>query len=127
MKHTGSLVVIAGAGLFAASKTRVLASLAAAAGLAITACGSDDPSPSASSPSTVISVPPLRVAGDWTVAPGLDAGVFSTITREDGGLQLTAGQFPLYAFSGDAGPGDVNGRGSGGSWFVVAPDGKLVK
>jgi predicted lipoprotein with Yx(FWY)xxD motif len=220
MKYTGSLVVIAGAGLFAASafllsnggtsritglaastttcvsgsstaplsegapmsKTRVLAALAAAAGLAVTACGSDDPSPTASSPSgpppsavassapavegETVSVkaatsplgqilvdpdgrtlyaftndtqaqstctgtcaeawPPLRVADNWTVAPGLDAGVFSTIIRDDGTLQLAAGQFPLYYFSGDARPGDVNGQGSGNVWFVVDTGARVV-
>ena len=41
--------------------------------------------------------------------------------------QLKMGKWPLYAFSGDAAQGDVNGQGSGGSWFVVAPDGKLIK
>ncbi len=165
------------------SKTRILASLAAAAGLALTACGSDDPSPSAGSPAPppptavassaapavegeTVSVkaatsplgqilvdpegrtlyaftndtqaqstctgtcaeawPPLRVAATWTVAPGLDAGVFSTVTRDDGTLQLTAGQFPLYYFSGDARPGDVNGQGSGNVWFVVDPKAQVL-
>ena len=165
------------------SKTRILASLAAAAGLTMAACGSDDPSPSAGSPAPppasavassapavvegeTVSVkaatsplgqilvdpegrtlyaftndtqaqstctgtcaeawPPLRVAASWTVAPGLDAGVFSTVTRDDGTLQLTAGQFPLYYFSGDARPGDVNGQGSGNVWFVVDPAAKVV-
>ena len=55
------------------------------------------------------------------MAPGLDSGVFSTVARDDGAAQLTAGQFPLYYFSGDARPGDVNGQGSGNVWFVVDP------
>jgi predicted lipoprotein with Yx(FWY)xxD motif len=63
--------------------------------------------------------PPVLVDPSWTVAPGLDAGVFSTVVRPDGGEQLMAGRFPLYRFSGDARPGDVNGQGSGGVWFVV--------
>ena len=42
-------------------------------------------------------------------------------------MQLKMGKWPLYTFSGDAAPGDVNGQGSGGSWFVVGQDGKLIK
>lgn len=71
--------------------------------------------------------PPLVVDERWNVAPGLDSGVFSTITRPDGSLQLAAGKFPLYYFSGDARPGDVNGQGSGDVWFVVAEDATLVR
>ena len=40
-------------------------------------------------------------------------------TRPDGTLQLVAGKYPLYAYSGDAAPGDVNGQGSGDVWFAV--------
>jgi predicted lipoprotein with Yx(FWY)xxD motif len=66
--------------------------------------------------------PPLVVDANWTVAPGLDSGVFSTVSRDDGSLQLAAGKYPLYTFSGDAVPGDTNGQASGGVWYVV--DGK---
>ena len=34
---------------------------------------------------------------------------------------LKAGAWPLYRFAGDAAPGDTNGQGSGGVWFVVGP------
>ena len=63
--------------------------------------------------------PPLIVDAQWKVAPGLDSGVFSTTTRTDGALQLMAGKYPLYYFSGDAKPGDLNGQASGDVWFVV--------
>jgi predicted lipoprotein with Yx(FWY)xxD motif len=71
--------------------------------------------------------PPVIVTGDWTVGPELDSGVFSTITRDDGSQQLVAGKWPLYAYSGDAAPGDINGQGSGDVWFIVGEDAKLVK
>ena len=71
--------------------------------------------------------PPAVVAANWTVAPGLDSGIFSTVARDDGTEQLTAGQFPLYYFSGDARPGDVNGQGSGNVWFVVDTKAQVVK
>jgi predicted lipoprotein with Yx(FWY)xxD motif len=70
--------------------------------------------------------PPLIVDEDWTVGPGLDNAVFNTVTREDGTQQLVAGRWPLYYFSGDTAPGDVNGQGSGGVWFAVNVDTTLV-
>jgi predicted lipoprotein with Yx(FWY)xxD motif len=71
--------------------------------------------------------PALRVGKGWTVAPGIDRSLFTTTTRADGTHQLVAGQWPLYTFSGDSKPGDVNGQGSGGTWFAVGTNGKLVK
>jgi len=38
-----------------------------------------------------------------------------------------AGDWPLYRFAGDHAPGDVNGQGSGGVWFAMAPDGTLIE
>ncbi len=69
--------------------------------------------------------PPVIVA-DGQVPAGLDAAVFSVVARDDGSMQLVAGQWPLYTFAGDAAPGDVNGQESGGVWFVAAPDGSLI-
>src|SRR5262249_62285663 len=56
--------------------------------------------------------PPVLVGAEWTLGPGLDSGVFSTITRQDGTTQLVAGKFPLYEDSGHAAPRDTNGHGS---------------
>ena len=70
--------------------------------------------------------PPVIVDEDWTVGPGLDAGIFATTVRNDGSLQLVAGKWPLYTYGGDAAPGDVTGQGSGGVWFAVGVDGKLI-
>jgi predicted lipoprotein with Yx(FWY)xxD motif len=71
--------------------------------------------------------PPVIVPANWTVAPGVDSGILNTITRPDGTLQLVAGKYPLYAYSGDTAPGDVNGQGSGDVWFVVDTGGVLVE
>jgi predicted lipoprotein with Yx(FWY)xxD motif len=70
--------------------------------------------------------PPVIVAADWKVGPGLDTGVFSTTKRDDGSLQLVAGKYPLYTYGGDAAPGDTTGHGSGDVWFAVNLDGTLV-
>jgi predicted lipoprotein with Yx(FWY)xxD motif len=58
---------------------------------------------------------------------GLDAKVFSVVEGADETYQLKAGQWPLYTYAGDQAAGDTNGQGSGGKWFVVAPDGSLIK
>lgn len=71
--------------------------------------------------------PPLVVEEGFTLAEELDAGVFSTIEREDGTLQLVAGDRPLYRYAPDTAPGDITGQGVGGVWFVVTPDGELIE
>ena len=70
--------------------------------------------------------PPYLLAGEIVVGDGLDASTFTTVTTE-GGEQLKAGKWPLYTFLGDSAPGDANGQGSGGVWFVVRADGTLIK
>lgn len=49
-----------------------------------------------------------------------------SFTRGDGAKQMTVNCSPIYTFSGDKAPGDINGQGVGGTWYAVAPDGKLV-
>lgn len=47
-------------------------------------------------------------------------------TRPDGVKQMTVDCWPAYTFSGDKAPGDTNGQGVGGTWYVMSPDGKPV-
>ena len=70
--------------------------------------------------------PPVTVDGTNLPAQ-LDATIFSVVTRPDGSHQLEAGKWPLYRFVGDAAPGDTNGQGSDGMFFVVTPSGTLRK
>jgi predicted lipoprotein with Yx(FWY)xxD motif len=70
--------------------------------------------------------PPLTVAGS-SLPAGLDAKVFSVVSRPDGSHQLRAGKWSLYRYAGDATAGETNGQGSGGVWFVVTPSGTLRK
>ena len=51
---------------------------------------------------------------------GLD-GALTAIQRADGAAQIAYNDIPLYHFAADPGPGDLNGEGIGGVWFVVAP------
>jgi predicted lipoprotein with Yx(FWY)xxD motif len=70
--------------------------------------------------------PPVTVTSS-TLPTGLDANVFSVVTRSDGSHQVKAGTWPLYRFAGDSAPGDINGQGSAGVWFVATPTGALHK
>jgi predicted lipoprotein with Yx(FWY)xxD motif len=67
------------------------------------------------------------VPGDATVGGDLDASLFTTITRADGSEQLAVNGMPLYRYVPDAAPGDVNGQGVGGVWFVVDADGNMIE
>jgi predicted lipoprotein with Yx(FWY)xxD motif len=53
-------------------------------------------------------------------------GELGTIARDDGSLQVTFNNQPLYVYSGDAAPGDVTGQGVGNVWFVVPVSGPVV-
>ncbi len=66
------------------------------------------------------------VPGDTQIGDGLDASLFSVIDRDDGTTQLVIGDWPLYLYAGDVAPGDVNGQGVEGVWFVVTAEGDLV-
>jgi predicted lipoprotein with Yx(FWY)xxD motif len=57
---------------------------------------------------------------------GIDESLLGSFTV-DGVEQATIDQQPLYYFASDAAPGDVNGQGVGGNWWVVAPDGTPIE
>jgi predicted lipoprotein with Yx(FWY)xxD motif len=71
--------------------------------------------------------PALTVDGDPAAGDGVEASLLATAERKDGSAQVTYKGMPLYHFSGDQRPGDTNGQGVGGSWFLVAPDGALLR
>jgi len=54
-----------------------------------------------------------------TVSSPLDPADFSSITRADGKKQTTWYGWPLYHFSKDSKPGDVNGENIIKKWYVV--------
>ena len=65
--------------------------------------------------------PPLLLPAG-TVAPASMTGVpgvFGAATRTDGSKQLTYDGAPLYTFVKDTKPGDMNGQGAGGTWWVI--------
>ncbi|HSJ46148.1 MAG TPA: hypothetical protein VK923_15850 [Euzebyales bacterium] len=68
--------------------------------------------------------PPLT--GDVTAGDGVDESLLGTTQRDDGSMQVTYADQPLYHFAGDQAPGDVNGQAVGGIWWVVGADGEKI-
>jgi predicted lipoprotein with Yx(FWY)xxD motif len=56
-----------------------------------------------------------------TVPNGLNATDFTTVIRKDGMSQTAFKNWPLYYYAKDMMPGDANGNGFNGIWFVVNP------
>ncbi|MGW1520121.1 SCO0930 family lipoprotein [Streptomyces sp. NPDC002287] len=77
-----------------------------------------------------------RCTGDclakWPAVPpaqrgdGITGKNYLVLDRPDGAKQQTVNCWPVYTFTGDKKPGEVNGQGVGGTWYAVAPDGKLL-
>ena len=65
---------------------------------------------------------PIFYLAELNLSDGLEASDFGAITRADGARQTTYKGWPLYYFSGDIAPNDVNGEGAGDTWFVAKPD-----
>jgi predicted lipoprotein with Yx(FWY)xxD motif len=79
--------------------------------------------------------PPLRTSGKPHAGRGVKSALLGTIKRKDGAPQVTYNGHPLYtdagaakfSLAGDAKPGDANGQGFLGIWFVISPAGKQLK
>ena len=74
--------------------------------------------------------PALASQGAPVAGEGVDTTLLSTITRDDGLLQVTYNGWPLYLFVEDTAPGDTNGQGIdefGGLWFLVSPTGEVIQ
>jgi predicted lipoprotein with Yx(FWY)xxD motif len=114
-----------GAAGVAITETTLGPALVDAAGRTLYGFLNDTPDSSACDDACAAAWPP--VSGDTALPPDVDPDLFSVIDRPDGTTQLVIGNWPLYRFAGDAGPGDINGQGSGDVWFVIAPDGSLYR
>ena len=71
--------------------------------------------------------PALASKDKVTTAAGANPALLKETRRAEGTSQATYGDWPLYYYAGDMGPGDVDGQGVDGVWFVVGADGKLIK
>jgi len=73
--------------------------------------------------------PPVTTTGAVTASGSVNKADLSTITRSGGAKQVVYDGHPLYYFSGDSGPGQVNGQGSdgfGAKWWLVDPAGTSI-
>ncbi len=64
---------------------------------------------------------PLEASADRISAPSALQGYLGVIKREDGKLQVTYNQKPLYYYEKDTKPGEANGQQKDHQWFVVNP------
>ena len=71
--------------------------------------------------------PPLLTNGAPTAGTGVNASLLGTITRSDGGTQVTYNGMPLYFFAADKNPGDTKGQGVKNVWFVEDATGTPIK
>jgi predicted lipoprotein with Yx(FWY)xxD motif len=69
--------------------------------------------------------PPLELGGSAKAGDGVTASMLGTITRDDGSMQVTYNGHPLYNYAGDAAPGQSNGQGVLGIWFIATADGVM--
>ena len=70
--------------------------------------------------------PPALASGPPRGGPGVAAGKVTTTTRQDHTRQLVYNGHPLYAMSADTRPGEMEGQGFLGTWFVVSPAGRRI-
>jgi predicted lipoprotein with Yx(FWY)xxD motif len=62
--------------------------------------------------------------------PALQAGAIVNIQRTDGSVQVTYQGHPLYHYSKDAAPGQINGQGihdQFGEWYMLTPAGEPLE
>ncbi len=71
--------------------------------------------------------PPLYTTGAPVAGAGANARLLGTTTRKDGKLQVTYNGLPLYYWFKDKAVGDWFGQDVGKVWYLVAPNGKIVK
>lgn len=67
--------------------------------------------------------PLLTVPGEDIEIKGVDPDLVGTVTRSDGTVQVTVGNWPVYLFIEDKEPGETKGHGVGGVWFVIEEEG----
>jgi predicted lipoprotein with Yx(FWY)xxD motif len=70
--------------------------------------------------------PPAIVTHAPRAGAGIDATKLTTTRRADNAQQLVYNGHPLYAMVADARPGQTQGQGFLGTWFVVSPAGKQI-
>ena len=107
-----SVVGVAGSG--------AAAHLVGPTGMTLYLFANDSPGTSNCASACLENWPALTVPeGQAAAAVDAASGEVGVIERADGTFQVTYNGAPLYHFANDTAPGDTNGQGIGGLWFVV--------
>ncbi|RPI29927.1 MAG: hypothetical protein EHM70_15185 [Chloroflexota bacterium] len=64
---------------------------------------------------------PLLASGKLVAGEGVTLAKVGVIVLPNGNRQVTYGGLPLYYYAGDRAPGDINGQGQDGLWFLSPP------
>ena len=70
--------------------------------------------------------PPVIAATGTPKVEGV-TGTVGTIDTPDGKKQVTVNGMPVYLWQKDKAPGDITGQGVGNVWYLVGPDGTMIK
>ena len=70
--------------------------------------------------------PPATVSGAPTAGPGVAAAKMTTTRGADNRRQLVYNGHPLYTLTADVRPGQINGEGFLGTWYVISAAGKRI-
>ena len=81
----------------------------------------DTPGKSNCSPTCLMVWRPLLVSGRVIAGSGVTQANLGVILLPSGAHQVTYLGAPLYAYYNDVKPGDTNGQGLNGVWFLVTP------
>ena len=81
---------------------------------------------SACSPRCARVWPPATVPGTPTAGPGVAAAKLTTTRGADHHPQLVYNGHPLYTLTADVRPGQINGEGFLGAWYVVSAAGNRI-
>jgi predicted lipoprotein with Yx(FWY)xxD motif len=104
--------------------------LAGASGRALYLWVADSNGKSSCAGSCAKAWPPLLTKSAPVAGHGVQASDLGTITRSDGGKQVTYKGHPLYYFVEDTSSGTTHGQGSdnfGAKWWLVAPSGSAIE
>lgn len=70
--------------------------------------------------------PPAIVSGTPRAGPGVAADKLTTTRRPDHRRQIVYNGHPLYTLTADVRPGDINGEGFLGTWYVISATGRRI-
>ena len=70
--------------------------------------------------------PPATVPGAPTAGPGVEAAKLTTTRGAGSSRQLVYNGHPLYTLTADVRPGQINGEGFLGTWYVISAAGKRI-